>query len=476
MIDPQGTRVCKFGGTSLADAARLRVVKAIVEADPTRRFVVVSAPGKRHADDIKVTDMLYACEEHLRRGEDVLDPFAVVRRRFEEMIRDLELDLDLASDFEEILREMQGGAGPDYVASCGEYLNARIVAALLGREFVDTAGLICFDAAGRFQAEETQRRMAARLRDLPGAVLPGFYGSRPDGTVQTFSRGGSDISGAIVARAVGAAVYENWTDVSGLLMADPRVVENPLPIKVVTYQELRELAYMGAGVLHDEAIFPVRQAGIPVHIRNTQRPDDAGTIIVRGVPAAADLDRHPLAITGIAGRKDFTVIALAKALMNQQIGYGAALLNILVRHGVSWEHIPSSIDTISVVVRSQELKGKLDAIQEEIRKECQPDELDIFPDIALIATVGRNMMHTPGMAARLFTALAEAGINVRTIDQGSSELNIIVGVEASDFEVAVRAIYEAFVPMQGTVPEPPPPLLPIPPSRHAPRPGSDLTP
>jgi aspartate kinase len=436
-----GLKTCKYGGTSVADAQKLRQVKAIVEADPERRYVVPSAPGKRSPDDVKVTDMLYACHERGTAGEPADAVFEPIRERYQEIISDLGLSLDLSPYLDEVCQQLSAGAGADYAASRGEYLNGLLVADLLGYEFVDAADIVHFDAKGRFDAERTQDSVSKRLAGTTRAVIPGFYGALPDGSIKTFSRGGTDISGAIVARGTGSTVYENWTDVSGLLMADPRVVENPRTIDVLTYRELRELAYMGATVLHDEAIFPVRQAGIPVHIRNTDTPDLDGTRIIREMG-----DTPPSGeITGIAGRKDFTIIALEKTLMNAEIGFGRRLLNALESYSISWEHMPSGIDTLSIVIKDSELEGKLETVIAEIQEKCEPDSIESYSNIALIATVGRGMMHIPGMAGRLFGALAGAGVNVRMIDQGSSELNIIVGVDVGDFETAVRAIYDAFV-------------------------------
>ena len=436
-----GLKTCKYGGTSVADAQKLRQVKAIVEADPERRYVVPSAPGKRSPDDVKVTDMLYACHERGTAGEPADAVFEPIRERYQEIISDLGLSLDLSPYLDEVCQQLSAGAGADYAASRGEYLNGLLVADLLGYEFVDAADIVHFDAKGRFDAERTQDSVSKRLAGTTRAVVPGFYGALPDGSIKTFSRGGTDITGAIVARGTGSDVYENWTDVSGLLMADPRIVENPATIEVLTYRELRELAYMGATVLHDEAIFPVRQAGIPVHIRNTDTPDLDGTRIIREMS-----DTPPSGqITGIAGRKDFTIIALEKTLMNAELGFGRRLLDVLESHGISWEHMPSGIDTLSIVIKDSELEGKLETVIAEIQEKCEPDSIESYSNIALIATVGRGMMHIPGMAGRLFGALAAAGVNVRMIDQGSSELNIIVGVEVGDFETAVRAIYDTFV-------------------------------
>ena len=435
-------KVCKFGGTSLAQASQIRKVQAIVQADPQRRYVVVSAPGKRSSDDQKITDLLYLCHEHAKQHLPFDDVFNRIVDRYQRIISDLGLNLDLTPRLEQIKQDIAQGASADYAASRGEFLNAPIVAELLGYEFVDATELISFDASGRFNPQATQERTHARLSRVQRAVMPGFYGAMPDGRVKTFSRGGSDITGAIVARGVHAGVYENWTDVSGLLMTDPRIVDQPQTIDTITYRELRELSYMGATVLHDEAIFPVRAADIPVNIRNTNRPDDPGTMIV----SEAQPITHLGTISGIAGRKDFTVIAIEKTLMNQELGFGRRLLSVLESYGISFEHMPSGIDTMSVVIADSQLEGKLDQVLEEIHQECKPDAVEIFPHMALIATVGRGMAHTPGIAAKIFQALAQAHVNIRMIDQGSSEINIIVGVETNDFENAVRAIYNAFVP------------------------------
>ena len=435
-------KVCKFGGTSLADAAQMRKIQGIIQAEDSRRFVVPSAPGKRHKDDQKVTDLLYLCHAHAQQNIPFDDVFNRIAERYVGICQDLGLKLDLSPLLDRIKRDIAGGASADYAASRGEFLSGPIIAELLGFTFVDAASVIFFDRKGKLNRDKTRKEMAAKLRKVGQAVIPGFYGANPDGTIRTFSRGGSDITGAIVAAAAQADIYENWTDVSGMLMADPRVVDNPRPIATITYRELRELAYMGATVLHDEAIFPVRESGIPVNIRNTNRPDDPGTMIVS---ADTTQDRSGV-ITGIAGRKDFTVIALEKALMNGQIGFGRRVLSVLESNRVSFEHLPSGIDTMSVVIESKQLEGKLEEVLDDIRTECKPDAINVYPELALIATVGRGMAYTPGVAARMFSALANAGVNIRMIDQGSSEINIIVGVESRDFETAMRAIYASFVP------------------------------
>ncbi len=440
-----GVKVCKFGGTSLAEATQIRKVQAIIQADPERRFVVPSAPGKRSSDDRKITDLLYLCHAQAEQRVDITPTWDLVAQRYLGIVSDLGLKLDLQPQLQEVKAKIasigaQGGSA-DYAASRGEYLNGLIVADLLRYEFIDAADFIFFDVRGRLDDERTQKALGERLSNCPRAVVPGFYGQAADGSVKTFSRGGSDISGAIVARAAAASVYENWTDVSGVLMTDPRIVKDAKPIDVVTYRELRELAYMGATVLHDEAIFPVRKAGIPVNIRNTNAPHDPGTMIV---PEAQPI-AHSRTITGIAGRKDFTVISLEKTLMNAEVGFGRRVLQVLEEQGISYEHTPSGIDTMSVVVADSQLKGKLDKVLEELRERCEPDALEVEPSMALIAVVGRGMAQTPGMAAKVFGSLGEAGVNIRMIDQGSSELNIIVGVDARDFENAVRAIYRRFV-------------------------------
>jgi aspartate kinase len=435
-------KVCKFGGTSVADAGQLKRVKSIVDSDPARRFVVVSAPGKRTSADHKITDLLYLCHENAKRGIGFAEVFALISSRYEQIVSDLGLSVPIKALLSEIRARIQDGESADYCASRGEFVHGHIAAALLGYDFVDPAEIVLFDERGAFLSEETHRKVSARLAKHQRAVISGFYGSQPNGKIKTFSRGGSDITGAIIARGVSAAVYENWTDVSGLLMADPRIVKDPKGISLITYRELRELAYMGATVLHDEAIFPVRESGIPVNIRNTNDPSAPGTLIVRG-NGSSEL-QHTGQITGVAGRRGFSILSVEKTLMNAEIGFGRRLLTVLESNGVSFEHMPSGIDTLCVVASSVELEGKQDSIVREIKLECRPDSVEVEHGIALIATVGRGMMHIPGMAAKVMTALSTAGVNIRMIDQGSGELNIIVGVREADFETAVRAIYSAF--------------------------------
>ncbi len=436
-----GITVAKFGGTSLADAQQIRKVRAIVQSDTNRRYVVPSAPGKRNNRDRKITDLLYLCHAHVKQNVPFDEVFSIIEDRYLSIIRELDLRLDLRPDLEEVKRQISAGASADYTASRGEYLTGIILSELLGYDLVDPYEIVFFNDSGRLDEKRTQAAIEKHLALHERAVIPGFYGRTHDEKIKTFPRGGSDITGAIIARGVHAEVYENWTDVSGLLMADPNIVTHPRPIDTVTYKELRELAYMGAHVLHDEAIFPVREAGIPVKIKNTNRPDDPGTLIVQD----ADPITHTGTITGIAGKKEFTVLTIEKALMNAEIGYGRRLLSILEVNGISFEHMPSSIDTISLVVSDAQIKHKLDKVIQEIKAECNPDSVEVYPNMALIATVGRGMAYTPGIAAKLFLALGNNGINVRMIDQGSSEINIIVGIEIDDFEKAVCVIYNTFV-------------------------------
>lgn len=435
-----GIKVAKFGGSSVADAIQLAKTKDIILADPERRYVVVSAPGKRYNEDNKITDLLYLLKTHMEHNLPYEQVFQVICDRFTAMALNLGAQVDLTKEFAAIIEKMRAGASADYIASRGEYLNAMITAAYLGFDFVDAAVMVHFDENGKFLAEETNESIRKTLKNHEKAVIPGFYGAYPDGEIRTFSRGGSDITGSIVARAVGADVYENWTDVSGFLMADPRIVANPKPISSISYKELRELSYMGASVLHEDAIYPARIANIPINIRNTNIPKDPGTMIT-----ASEEGSTGRIITGIAGHKDFTVIAIYKNMLSHEKGFLRRILGILEDYDVPVEHMPSGIDTLSIVISSKALAGKLDDILEEITRKLQPDTIDVFDNMALVATVGYGMSKRTGVSARLFKALADAGVNVRMIDQGSSEMNIIVGVENKDFNTAIKAIYDAFV-------------------------------
>ena len=433
--------VSKFGGSSLADAGQFRKVRDILLADARRSYVVPSAPGKRSAEDRKITDMLYACQRQAAEGEPIDDLFDEIAARYLDIAEELALGVDLARILDTLKETFAQGCSPDYAASRGEYLNGVLLADYLGWDFIDAAQGIFFDARGWLDAERTQQALSALLAAHPRAVVPGFYGATPEGGVRTFSRGGSDITGAIVARAAQAALYENWTDVSGCLMADPRIVKNPLPIEHITYRELRELSYMGATVLHEDAIFPVRKAGIPTNIRNTNAPDEPGTLISYDASPSA----HERVITGIAGRKDFAIVSIEKAMMNAELGFGRRVLQALEELHISFEHLPTGIDTMCVVCNQRALADKQDALIQRIYELTDPDSVEIHSEMALIATVGRGMVRARGTSARLFEALSHAGVNVRMIDQGSSELNIIVGVNNADFERAVHAIYTAFV-------------------------------
>lgn len=435
-----GVKVAKFGGSSVADAIQLKKTKEIIKTDEERKFIVVSAPGKRYEGDNKITDLLYLCKTHMEHNLPWEQLFEVVMDRYVAVEHNLGIDAQLDSHFEKIRENLKKGCSEDYIASRGEYLNAVLMSEFLGYDFVDTQGLILFDSRGKLLMDETDQSLARELAKHETAVLPGFYGTnREDGKVKTFSRGGSDITGALVARAVKADVYENWTDVSGFLMADPRIVKNPRPINSISYKELRELSYMGASVLHEDAIYPARIANIPINIRNTNEPKDMGTFIT----AHHDPDSERV-VTGIAGSKDFTVIAIYKNMMSTGKGFVRRLLTILEDYDINFEHLPSGIDTLSVVVSNESLNGSLDEVLEAIKLQLEPDNLEVFHNMALIATVGQGMTRRPGVSATLFNALAKAKVNIRMIDQGSSEMNIIVGVENKDFEEAIKAIYEAF--------------------------------
>ena len=433
-------KVVKFGGSSLASAAQFAKVGDIIRADETRRYVVPSAPGKRNAKDTKVTDMLYSCYALAEAEEDFKGALKKIKERYNSIINGLNRTLSLEDEFRIIAEKFEDKAGEDYAASRGEYLNGIIMANYLGYEFIDAAEVIFFDENGNFDDYKTDKVMAERLSHVEKAVIPGFYGSDIDGNVKTFSRGGSDITGSIVSKAVHASVYENWTDVSGCLVADPRIVENAQPIRVITYRELRELSYMGASVLHEDAIFPVRKAGIPINIKNTNAPEEPGTMIVESTCQKADYT-----ITGIAGKKGFVAVNIDKDMMNSEVGFCRKALEAFEENGISIEHMPSGIDTMTVFVHQEEFEGKEQQVISSIRRLVNPDIIDLEADLALIAVVGRGMKSTRGTAGRIFSALAHANINVKMIDQGSSELNIIIGVSNNDFENAIKAIYDIFV-------------------------------
>ncbi len=433
-------KVVKFGGSSLASADQFKKVGAIILEDENRRYVVPSAPGKRFSSDTKVTDMLYACYDTAVKGDDFSVQLENIKARYQEIIDGLALDCSLDEDFEIIRKNFQNKAGADYAASRGEFLNGKIMSSYLGFEFVDAAEVVRFNDDGSFNDEATNDLLSERLEGMQTAVVPGFYGAKADGTVVTFSRGGSDITGSLVALAARADLYENWTDVSGFLIADPRIVKNPKSIETITYKELRELSYMGASVLHEDAIFPVRKAGIPINISNTNAPEDKGTLIVESTC------RQPkYTITGIAGTDGFASITIEKAMMNSEIGFCRKVLQVFEDNGISIEHMPSGIDTMTIFVNKNAFEEKEQKILSDIQRAVQPDHIELESDLALIAVVGRGMKSTRGTAGRIFSALAHAHINVKMIDQGSSELNIIVGVKHEDFKDAIRALYEIFV-------------------------------
>ena len=434
-------KVVKFGGSSLADAEHFRQVASIIKADPARRYVVPSAPGKRSKEDTKVTDMLYTCYNMVKKHESIDEYYKNIAKRYNDIIADLGLNFDISGELEYIKNALQHRSGRDFAASRGEYLNGLILAKYLGYDFIDAENVIFFKDNGSFDEELTNKVMSEELAKHEYAVIPGFYGVMPNGTIKTFSRGGSDITGSIVARAVEADLYENWTDVSGFMMADPRIIDNPCPISTITYRELRELSYMGATVLHEDAIFPVRYASIPINIRNTNDPEAPGTMIVA---STTDYDAEKV-ITGIAGKHGFSVINIEKDMMNAEIGFGRKVLEVLEDNEISFEHLPSGIDTMSIVVSTAALENCREKLINSITRNVKADSVAIEDGLALLCVVGRGMVKAKGTAARVFNAISNAGVNIRMIDQGSSEISIIVGIEEHDFELALGAIYREFV-------------------------------
>lgn len=432
--------VTKFGGSSLAEAKQFIKVKDILELDARRCYVVPSAPGKRFAEDEKITDLLYRCFHLTQEGKDITDTFNTISLRYKEIADELSLNIPISNYLQEVKKDIENGANADYCASRGEYLNGLLLADYLGFSFVDPKDYIRFNEQGIFDMDLTQQLLSEALSTVSHAVIPGFYGSNPDGTIRTFSRGGSDISGAIVSRACSAVLYENWTDVNGFLMADPRIVPEAKTITNITYRELRELSYMGATVLHEDSIFPVHRAGITTNIRNTNCPTEDGTLITPSVSAK----KSPFTITGIAGKRDFSVVSVEKAMMNNELGFGRRILQVVEELGLSFEHLPTGIDSLCVVLSTADLAPQREALIKRITEEVKPDSITIHDDMSIIATVGRGMVHNPGTAARLFSALSKEKVNVRMIDQGSSELSILVGVDKADFERAIHSIYNEF--------------------------------
>jgi len=437
----ENIKVVKFGGSSLADAEQFKKVKAIVTAEPERRYVVPSAPGKRFKEDDKITDLLYKSQELASKGEEFDGVFTKIRERYLGIVKELGIVSNIEEELDNVYAKLKEGCSKDYAASRGEYLCGLILASYLGYSFIDSAEVILFDAEGNFEAKKTNAVLGAALKRNRTAVIPGFYGSRPDNSINTFSRGGSDVTGALVACACNADLYENWTDVSGFLMADPRIVPGAKIIEKITYRELRELSYMGATVLHEDSIFPVRSSGIPINIRNTNDPSAKGTMIV----AHADQTDEENVLTGVAGKKGFSVVTIIKDMMNSELGFVRRVLEVFEKRGISFEHIPSGIDTMSVVLNTSELDNCRESIINNICRVVEPDTIYVDDGLALVAVVGRNMKSNKGTAARVFKSIYNADINIRMIDQGSCELNIIVGVNEEDFEKTIDAIYREFV-------------------------------
>jgi aspartate kinase len=435
------TKVLKFGGSSLANGGQFCKVKEIINSQPSRKYIIASAPGKRFPEDEKVTDMLYHCQKLASQGKPIDEYFRRIAERYDGIIKELQLDLSLAQELEEIKSNIQAGAGADFAASRGEYLNSIILARYLGFDFIDAKDCIFFNEKGTLDTDRTYSKASELLKSHERAVIPGFYGSMPDGSIKTFSRGGSDITGSIIARSLNADIYENWTDVSGMLMADPRCVDNPNVIDMITYSELRELAYMGATVMHDEAIFPVRQARIPINIRNTNSPDDPGTMIVSYALSGSRKN----VVTGIAGRVGFSTLYIEKDMMNSEYGFGRRVLEVLENHKLSFEHLPTGIDTMSVIINTNELNPVKESVISSIYEAVNADSVTVQDGLALIAVVGREMVNAKGTASRIFTAIAKSDVNIKLIDQGSSEMNIIVGVDDKDYITTLNAIYSEFV-------------------------------
>ena len=434
-------KVVKFGGSSMADAGQYRKIRDILLADPDRRVVVVSAAGKRNSNDHKITDLLYLCYAHSQYGVDCSGVFDMIVSRYLQIRDDLGITLDLESEFAALKQRIDSKKiTQDELASRGEYFSAKLMAAYLGFQFIDAADWIRFRFDGSVDKETTYEALNIHLKGY-GAVIPGFYGQMPAGTIRTFSRGGSDITGALAAAALDADVYENWTDVSGILMADPRIVDDPQTIPQVTYNELRERSYSGASVLHEDAIFPVREKNIPLNIRNTNAPEDPGTMIQEHFEGEYDADRF---ITGITGKKNFTIISLSKRGMSNQVGVLHKVLTVLVRHNISVDYVPNGIDNVSVVLPTESVAASLYAILADIQKEVEPDSLEVHDQIAIVAAVGRQMAYRPGISGKIFAALGEAGINIRMINQGPDELNITFGVDNRDFKEAIRVLYTSF--------------------------------
>lgn len=436
-------KVVKFGGSSLASAEQFARVKAIVEADPDRKAVIVSAPGKRFKEDNKVTDLLYICHAHIKYNASFEDVFEDIAERYREIARGCGLKQDLEAEFASVKASMNKSSSVDAIVSRGEYLNAKLMAEYLGYTFIDSKDWLCFNYDGKVDFEKSYAALSGLFLKAKKVVLPGFYGAMPDGEIKTFSRGGSDVTGAIAAAALNADAYENWTDVSGILMADPRIVENPRPIEQVTFGELRELSYMGADVLHEETVFPVRQKNIPLYIKNTNDPSARGTLILEDFETESEEDKKRF-VTGITGRKHYSILTVTKARMNSEPGFIRRTLKIVEKYGVTVEHITSSIDSFSLVASTAQVEACLHDMIEDLQSTLSPDRVKVDHGISLVAVVGRRMAWNVGVSGRLFATLGENDINIRMIEQGADEINIIIGVQDKDFKKTIRVLYNSF--------------------------------
>ncbi|MDH6367097.1 MULTISPECIES: aspartate kinase [Breznakia] len=434
-------KIVKFGGSSVASATQFQKVKGIVQADESRRFVVVSASGKANKDDNKITDLLYLCHAHLKYNISPEPIFNMIEQRFLEIKKELQLQYDIQKDLDALRKELVKTIDVDYLVSRGEYLTGLLMAEYLDYHFVDAKDIVFFNYDGSIDYPKIKQAFEELVVEYPKLVIPGFYGSLPDGTIRIMSRGGGDVSGSIMANVVDADVYENWTDVSGILKADPRIVKNPKQIEIITYAELRELSYMGASVLHEEAIFPVKHKNIPIHILNTNDPESKGTIIVNQVDDSKDTTST---ITGIAGKKDFSIITIKKSHMSTEVGTIRRALDVIDKYGLSVEHLPTGIDSFSIVLESAPLKPILYDVLVQIKEKCKTSDIHVMDNVALIATVSRFMKSKTGMSGRLFTTLGKKGINISMISQTSDEMNIIVGVHNDDYGRTIDAIYEEF--------------------------------
>ena len=426
----------------MADAGQYRKVRDIILADPARRVVIVSAAGKRDKNDHKITDLLYLCHAHIQYGVDCNPVFELITSRYLEIRDELGIELDLEQEFAALKEKLDAkSVSQDEMASRGEYFSAKLMAAFLGFEFVDATDWIFFNIDGTVDEEASYKALQSKYHGK-GIVTPGFYGVMSDRSIRTFSRGGSDITGSLAAAALDANVYENWTDVSGILMADPRIVDDPKPIAEITYDELRELAFAGANVLHEGAIFPVREKNIPLNIRNTNEPAAPGTMIKGHFETESDPNRI---ITGITGKKDYSIITVFKRGLTSQVGILRRILTVFEKHGISVDFVPNGIDNVSFVIPSATLAPHLYTLLADIQKDIVPDDITVHDQIAIVTAVGHRMAFRPGVSGKIFAALGQSGINIRMINQGPDELNIIFGVDNKDYTNAIRVLYDSFV-------------------------------